>query len=55
MEGADGQPREQACLIELLAEQVIYDGRTTRRSITYRPSGVPILADELPESVEGAA
>jgi site-specific DNA recombinase len=40
-------PREQARVIQLLVEQVGYDGATGKVSITFHPSGIKTLADEL--------
>ncbi len=40
-------PREQARIVQLLVEQVDYDGAAGKVSITFRPSGIKALADEL--------
>lgn len=40
-------PREQARVVQLLVERVDYDGATGRISITFHPSGIKTLADEL--------
>jgi site-specific DNA recombinase len=40
-------PREQARIVHLLVERVDFDGSTNRLSITFHPSGVKTLADEL--------
>ena len=40
-------PREQARIIQLLVERVDYDGGTGKLSITFHPSGIKTLADEL--------
>ena len=48
-------PREQARVIELLVQQVAYDGDGGNISITFRPSGIKALAGELAERKEEAA
>lgn len=48
-------PRDQARIIELLIERVTYDGRSSDLSITYRPTGVQSLADEVAGQTEEAA
>jgi site-specific DNA recombinase len=40
-------PREQARIVQLLVERVDYDGRNDRVSITFHPSGIKTLADEI--------
>lgn len=40
-------PREQARVIHLLVERVDYDGATGKIAITFHPSGIKMLADEL--------
>jgi site-specific DNA recombinase len=40
-------PREQARVIQLLVERVDYDGATGKITITFHPSGIKTLADEL--------
>ena len=40
-------PREQARVVQLLVERVDYDGATGKVSITFHPSGIKTLADEL--------
>lgn len=40
-------PREQARLVELLVERVDYDGGKKRVSITFHPTGIKALADEI--------
>jgi site-specific DNA recombinase len=40
-------PREQARIIQLLVERVDYDGATGKVSITFHPSGIKTLAEEL--------
>jgi site-specific DNA recombinase len=39
--------REQARIVQLLIEQVDYDGAAGKVSITFRPSGIKMLAGEL--------
>ncbi len=48
-------PREQARVIELLVEQVVYDGKVGNISITFRPTGIKTLASELAKQQEEAA
>jgi site-specific DNA recombinase len=40
-------PREQARTVQLLVQRVDYDGAEGRVSITFHPSGIKTLADEL--------
>ncbi len=40
-------PREQARIVQLLVERVDYDGVEGKVSITFQPSGIQTLADEL--------
>lgn len=40
-------PREQVRVVQLLVERVDYDGATGNVSITFHPSGIKTLADEL--------
>jgi site-specific DNA recombinase len=40
-------PREQARVVELLVERVDYDGRSAEVSVTFRPTGIRALTDEL--------
>jgi site-specific DNA recombinase len=40
-------PREQGRLIDLLVERVDYDGARGTVSVTFRPSGIKSLADEV--------
>jgi site-specific DNA recombinase len=40
-------PREQARVVQLLVERVDYDGRSAEVSVTFRPTGIRTLADEL--------
>jgi site-specific DNA recombinase len=42
-------PREQARVVQLLVERVDYDGTTGKVAITFHPSGIKTLADELAE------
>jgi site-specific DNA recombinase len=42
-------PNEQARVIELLVERVEYDGRDGRVTVTFHPTGIKALADELAE------
>jgi site-specific DNA recombinase len=48
-------PREQARVIELLVEQISYDGDGGNISITFRPTGIKVLAGELAKRKEEAA
>jgi len=48
-------PREQARVIELLVEQISYDGKDGNISITFRPTGIKTLAGELGKPNEEAA
>jgi len=43
-------PREQARIIHLLIERVDYDGEDGNISITFHPTGIKTLADELQEA-----
>jgi site-specific DNA recombinase len=40
-------PREQGRVIDLLVERVEYDGAAGAVAVTFRPSGIRALADEL--------
>ena len=40
-------PHEQAHIVQLLVERVDYDGSKGKVSITFHPSGIQTLADEL--------
>ncbi|MCX7428721.1 MAG: recombinase family protein, partial [Planctomycetia bacterium] len=40
-------PREQARVVRLLVERVDYDGTNGKATITFHPSGIKTLADEL--------
>ena len=40
-------PGEQARVLHLLVEQVTYDGAAGSLAITFRPTGIKALADEL--------
>ena len=42
-------PQEQARVIELLVEKVEYDGRDGQVTVTFHPTGIKALADELAE------
>ena len=48
-------PREQARVVELLVDQVAYDGHAGSVAITFRLSGIRTLAAELSASEEEAA
>jgi site-specific DNA recombinase len=48
-------PREQARVVELLVDQVAYDGNAGSVAITFRPSGIRTLAAELTSRKEEAA
>jgi site-specific DNA recombinase len=48
-------PREQTRVIELLVDQVVYDGDRGNVAITFRPSGIKIVAGELSRIEEEAA
>jgi site-specific DNA recombinase len=48
-------PREQARIIDLLVEQITYDGKDGNISITFRPTGIRTLAGELGNRKEEAA
>jgi len=41
--------REQARILHLLIERVDYDGVNSNVSITFHPTGIKTLADELKE------
>ena len=49
-------PREQARVVQLLVERVDYDGTSGKVTITFHPSGIKTLADELASEIpeEGA-
>jgi site-specific DNA recombinase len=40
-------PGEQARIVHLLVERIDYDGSANKLSITFHPSGIKTLADEL--------
>jgi site-specific DNA recombinase len=42
-------PREQARIIHLLVERVDYDGKQGTVSVTFRPNGIKILAQQFEE------
>jgi len=44
-------PRERARILHLLIEHVDYDGENGNVSITFHPTGIKTLADELSEEV----
>jgi site-specific DNA recombinase len=48
-------PREQSRIIELLVDCVSFDGAAGSVAVTFRPSGIKILAGELAERKEAAA
>jgi site-specific DNA recombinase len=45
-------PREQTRIVQLLVERVDYDGASGKVSITFHPSGIKTLADELANQKE---
>ena len=45
-------PREQAQVVQSLVERVDFDGRENKLSITFQPSGIQSLADELTQRQE---
>jgi site-specific DNA recombinase len=45
-------PNEQARVIELLVEKVEFDGRDGNVAVTFHPTGIKALADELAERAE---
>ena len=47
-------PREQSRVIELLVENVTYDGDGGSVAITFRPSGIKTLAEQLIDEEEAA-
>jgi site-specific DNA recombinase len=40
-------PREQACVVQLLVQQVDYDGAKGQVAIAFHPLGIKTLAEEL--------
>jgi site-specific DNA recombinase len=46
-------PREQGRVIDLLVERVDYDGAKGTVAVTFRPSGIKTLADELAQEQAG--
>lgn len=48
-------PGEQARLLELLIEKVVYDGTEKSVSVTFRPTGIKHLAEEVNRAEEDAA
>ena len=47
-------PHEQARIVRLLVERVDYDGSKGKVSITFHPTGIQALADELAAAREEA-
>lgn len=47
-------PREQARLLQLLIERVVYDGREGTVSITFQPTGIQCLTDRVSRGGEAA-
>jgi site-specific DNA recombinase len=45
-------PHEQARIVQLLVERVDYDGSENKVSITFHPSGIQTLADELAQHLQ---
>ena len=45
-------PREQARIVQLLVERVDFDGSENKVSITFHPSGIQTLADELAQHIK---
>jgi site-specific DNA recombinase len=43
-------PKERARVLHFLVEEVEYDGRTGRVSITFHPAGVTLLAQDATKS-----
>lgn len=48
-------PREQSRVIELLIEQVSYNGNASKLSISYHPTGIRILVNEFAGRLEAVA
>lgn len=48
-------PREQIRILELLIERIEFDGHRGTMSITFRPTGINALTDELASLQEDAA
>jgi site-specific DNA recombinase len=48
-------PREQSRVLELLVERVDYDGQRGNVSLTFHPSGIKSLTEELANYEEDAA
>jgi site-specific DNA recombinase len=46
-------PREQARIVQLLVQRVDYDGAEGQVTITFHPSGIKTLADELAQLHQG--
>ena len=47
-------PRERSRVIELLVEQVEYDGSSSRVEVSFRAAGIKTLAEELDSRLEVA-
>ena len=45
-------PAEQARIINLLIEKVIYDSKSNEVEITFRPGGVRVLAEDKEDKTE---
>ena len=48
-------PQEQVRVVQILVEQVDYDGAKGRVAMSFRPAGIKTLARELAEKREGMA
>jgi site-specific DNA recombinase len=48
-------PREQARVVGLLVDRVVYDGSKQKVTVTFHPTGIKTLADELAERQEEVA
>ena len=46
-------PREQARILQLLVERVVYDGANGRLRVSFRPAGIRALAHESPQPTHG--
>lgn len=42
-------PREQARIVQLLVERVDYDGKSATVAVTFRPTGIKVLAQKAEE------
>ena len=47
--------REEARVLQLLVERVDYDGRTDDIAITFHPTGIKTLAEQITQLQESAA